>query len=82
MLPALGRPYQSQFLSDFSASQRARWADDLATGREMIALAITEPDAGSDMGALRCVGEQDEDGNWTVTGQKIFVTSGHGATTS
>ena len=39
---------------------------------------ITEPDAGSDMGALRCVGEQDAEGNWTVTGQKIFVTSGHG----
>lgn len=39
---------------------------------------ITEPDAGSDMGALRCVGEMDGEGQWTVTGQKIFVTSGHG----
>ena len=39
---------------------------------------ITEPDAGSDMAALRCVGEQDDEGNWFVTGQKIFITSGHG----
>lgn len=39
---------------------------------------ITEPDAGSDMGALKARGEQDEDGNWYVTGQKIFLTSGHG----
>ena len=39
---------------------------------------ITEPDAGSDMAALRAVGEQDEHGNWFVTGQKIFITSGHG----
>ena len=39
---------------------------------------ITEPDAGSDMAALRTVGEQDADGNWFVTGQKIFITSGHG----
>ncbi|MEZ4445567.1 MAG: acyl-CoA dehydrogenase family protein [Polyangiaceae bacterium] len=39
---------------------------------------ITEPDAGSDMARLKAVGEQDEDGNWFVTGQKIFITSGHG----
>jgi alkylation response protein AidB-like acyl-CoA dehydrogenase len=39
---------------------------------------ITEPDAGSDMAALRCRGEQDAAGNWTVSGQKVFITSGHG----
>ena len=39
---------------------------------------ITEPDAGSDMARLKAVGEQDEDGNWFVTGNKIFITSGHG----
>ena len=39
---------------------------------------ITEPDAGSDMGALKARGEQDEHGNWFVSGQKIFITSGHG----
>jgi alkylation response protein AidB-like acyl-CoA dehydrogenase len=39
---------------------------------------ITEPDAGSDMARLRAFGEQDAAGNWFVTGQKIFITSGHG----
>jgi alkylation response protein AidB-like acyl-CoA dehydrogenase len=39
---------------------------------------ITEPDAGSDMAAMRSVGEQDENGDWLVTGNKIFITSGHG----
>jgi hypothetical protein len=39
---------------------------------------ITEPDAGSDMAALRCIGEQDEAGNWYVSGEKIFITAGHG----
>ncbi len=39
---------------------------------------ITEPDAGSDMGALRSVGEQDADGNWFISGEKTFITSGHG----
>jgi len=51
---------------------------EILSGEAWGCMDITEPDAGSDMGALRCVGEQDEDGNWFVSGQKIFVTSGHG----
>jgi alkylation response protein AidB-like acyl-CoA dehydrogenase len=51
---------------------------NIITGEAWGCMDITEPDAGSDMGALRCVGEQDGEGNWTVSGQKIFVTSGHG----
>jgi alkylation response protein AidB-like acyl-CoA dehydrogenase len=51
---------------------------EILAGESWGCMDITEPDAGSDMGALRCVGEQDADGNWSVTGQKIFVTSGHG----
>jgi len=39
---------------------------------------ITEPDTGSDMARISSKGEQDADGNWFVTGQKIFITSGHG----
>ena len=52
--------------------------EQIATGQAWGCMDITEPDAGSDMGALRTRGEQDADGNWTVTGQKIFITSGHG----
>ncbi len=58
-----------------------RFADAIAeitAGRAWGCMDITEPDAGSDMAALRAVGEQAADGSWTVTGQKIFVTSGHG----
>ncbi len=58
-----------------------RWAKELGEiirGEAWGAMDITEPDAGSDMAALRCVGEQDEHGSWFVTGQKIFITSGHG----
>jgi hypothetical protein len=52
--------------------------DELARGEAWGCMDITEPNAGSDMAALRTVGEQDEGGNWFVTGQKIFITSGHG----
>lgn len=50
---------------------------DILTGDAWGCMDITEPDAGSDMGAIRSVGEQ-IDGQWFVTGQKIFITSGSG----
>jgi alkylation response protein AidB-like acyl-CoA dehydrogenase len=58
-----------------------RWQNEIAeiaAGRAWGSMDITEPDAGSDMAVLRAVGTQDTAGNWAVTGQKIFITSGHG----
>jgi alkylation response protein AidB-like acyl-CoA dehydrogenase len=52
--------------------------DEIARGEAWGCMDITEPNAGSDMAALRTVGEQDAKGDWFVTGQKIFITSGHG----
>lgn len=56
----------------------AKYIDDIVQGKAWGCMDITEPDAGSDMANLRAVGEQDEDGNWYVSGEKIFITSGHG----
>ncbi|MCA9802894.1 MAG: acyl-CoA dehydrogenase family protein, partial [Cyanobacteria bacterium HKST-UBA02] len=66
--PAQGRIAETRF---------ADWMAEIGSGEAWAAMDITEPDAGSDMAALRTVGEQDEDGNWFVSGQKIFITSGH-----
>ncbi|MBI4953883.1 MAG: acyl-CoA dehydrogenase family protein [Myxococcales bacterium] len=52
--------------------------EELASGAAWGCMDITEPDAGSDMGALRTRAEQDPEGHWFLTGQKIFITSGHG----
>lgn len=52
--------------------------EEIARGDAWGCMDITEPNAGSDMAALRTRGEQDGDGNWFITGQKIFITSGHG----
>lgn len=60
---------------------KTRFADEIAeiaNGEAWGCMDITEPNAGSDMAALRTVGFQDDAGNWYVTGQKIFITSGHG----
>jgi alkylation response protein AidB-like acyl-CoA dehydrogenase len=60
---------------------RTRWPAEMAeiaSGQAWGSMDITEPDAGSDMAALRAVATQDASGNWTLSGQKIFITSGHG----
>jgi len=64
-----------------AAISKTRFAaemDEIARGEAWGCMDITEPNAGSDMAALRTVGEQDANGDWFITGQKIFITSGHG----
>lgn len=39
-------------------------------------MVLTEPDAGSDVGAGRAKAVQNEDGSWHLTGVKRFITSG------
>ncbi|MFW6087630.1 MAG: acyl-CoA dehydrogenase family protein [Myxococcota bacterium] len=61
-----------------TATRWQRYIGEIARGEAWGCMDITEPDAGSDMARLRAVGEQDENGQWRVTGEKIFITSGHG----
>ncbi len=61
-----------------SKTRFAEMIDELARGAAWGCMDITEPNAGSDMAALRTKAEQDEHGEWFVSGQKIFITSGHG----
>jgi alkylation response protein AidB-like acyl-CoA dehydrogenase len=57
-----------------------RFADAIAeivAGEAWGSMDLTEAGAGSDLAALRAKGELDADGTWRVTGEKIFITSGH-----
>jgi len=51
---------------------------EIASGEQFGCMALTEPDAGSDLDAIRTRGVLGDDGTWRLTGQKIFITSGHG----
>ncbi|MAE61665.1 MAG: acyl-CoA dehydrogenase [Planctomycetaceae bacterium] len=51
-----------------------RFADGELTG----AMALTEPDAGSDLQAVALRAWQDEDGQWRLSGVKRFITNGCG----
>lgn len=53
----------------------------LVSGEWMGTMNLTEPQAGSDLNALRSRAERAEDGTYRITGQKIFITYGeHGMT--
>ncbi len=50
----------------------------LASGQWTGAMVLTEPDAGSDLQAVKTAAYQDEQGNWFVHGVKRFITNGCG----
>jgi alkylation response protein AidB-like acyl-CoA dehydrogenase len=52
--------------------------EELASGEHWGAMVMTEPDAGSDLAAIRARALPQPDGSWRVSGEKIFITSGHG----
>ena len=62
--------------------QKSRFLPKLATGEWTGTMNLTEPDAGSDVGAIRSVATQTPGGNWLVRGTKIFVTWGEHDLTS
>ncbi len=51
-----------------------RFASGAVTG----AMVLTEPDAGSDLQAVRLRADRDESGNWVLNGVKRFITNGCG----
>jgi acyl-CoA dehydrogenase len=56
-------------------AQRERWLAPAVRGEKIAALAITEPDAGSDVASIRTRAER-VDGGWIVNGAKTFITNG------
>ena len=52
------------------------YLENLVTGHWTGTMNLTEPQAGSDVGALRTKAEPAGDGSWRIKGQKIFITYG------
>lgn len=56
--------------------QKELYLGKLLTGEWSATMNLTEPQAGSDVGALRTKAEPNADGSWAISGQKIFITWG------
>ena len=55
---------------------KARFLPKLVSGEWIGTMNLTEPQAGSDVGALRTKAEPNEDGSYAITGQKIYISYG------
>ncbi|MFF1465699.1 acyl-CoA dehydrogenase family protein [Streptomyces sp. NPDC058330] len=44
---------------------------------DVLSIAMSEPGAGSDVGALRCQARREADGTWVIDGQKTWISNAH-----
>src|SRR5580704_19066232 len=56
-------------------AQKQRWLPPMAAGEVIGCFGLTEPDAGSDPGAMRTTARADGDG-WVLSGTKMWITNG------
>jgi alkylation response protein AidB-like acyl-CoA dehydrogenase len=56
--------------------QKALFLKKMYTGEWTGTMLLTEPEAGSDVGALTTTAVKNDDGTYSITGSKIFISSG------
>ncbi len=67
-------PYFTDLCTD---EQRERWLPGVADGTLITAVAMTEPEIGSDLAGLRTTAARTDDGDeYVVNGSKTFITNG------
>lgn len=82
--PAADSVFTMQGLASFAlisagtAAQRDQWLEPVRTGTAVAAFALTEPDVGSDAGALNLAATRSQDG-WVLNGTKTWITNGQSA---
>ncbi len=59
-----------------SDEQKQRYLPRLASGELIAAFCLTEAGAGSDSAAIRTRAVRNDDGSWTLDGEKIYITNG------
>ena len=59
-----------------SSEQKERFLPRFCSGETSGAMALTEPDAGSDLQSITLRADQRDDGQWVLNGVKRFITNG------
>ena len=72
----LAGPVLANILFHIGNDQQKRWAATAVERNWGATMVLTEPDAGSDVGAGRTRAVQQPDGTWHLDGVKRFITSG------
>jgi alkylation response protein AidB-like acyl-CoA dehydrogenase len=76
LCPMLTQGAIDMLLHHGSEEQQARYLTKMVSGEWTGTMNLTEPQAGSDVGALTTKAVPAGDGTWRITGQKIFITYG------
>jgi alkylation response protein AidB-like acyl-CoA dehydrogenase len=76
LCPFLTQGAIDMLLHHGSEEQREVYLPKMVTGEWTGTMNLTEPQAGSDVGALTTKAVPADDGSWRLTGQKIFITYG------
>ncbi|WP_219702063.1 acyl-CoA dehydrogenase [Marinomonas lutimaris] len=76
MFQALAQGGSEILLNFANESIQSRYLPKIVSGEWTVAMALTEPNAGSDLGALNTKAIQQADSTYKIKGQKIFITYG------
>jgi alkylation response protein AidB-like acyl-CoA dehydrogenase len=66
----------ANIMNTLGTPEQQRWAQLMVDKHWGATMVLTEPDAGSDVGAGRTKATQAPDGSWLISGVKRFITSG------
>jgi alkylation response protein AidB-like acyl-CoA dehydrogenase len=59
--------------------QKDHFLPKMASGEIRAAFSLSEPEVGSDVQGIKATAKKDEDGDWELNGQKMWVTNGLGS---
>ena len=76
MYPGLTHGCYEALHANGSPEQKAKYLPKLATGEWGGTMNLTEPQCGTDLGLIRTKAVPNADGSYSITGQKIWISSG------
>ncbi len=76
LCPMLTQGAVDALIAHGTDAQKETYLEKLATGVWSGTMNLTEPEAGSDVGAIRAKAERQADGSYRIFGTKIFITWG------
>ncbi len=76
MCPGLTRGLIDALKAHGSEEQKDKYLTKLVTGEWSGTMCLTEPQSGTDLGLIRTKAEPQEDGSYSLTGTKIWITFG------
>jgi alkylation response protein AidB-like acyl-CoA dehydrogenase len=76
MYPGLTHGAISAILAKGSDEQKAKFVPKMVAGTWGGTMNLTEPQCGTDLGLIKTRAEPNADGSWSITGTKIFISSG------